>query len=150
MITLLNHQQLNVAQQIFNVFQSSYAIEANLIGVSEFPPLKRQVTDILASHSSFYGYLIEGQLAGVVEITLTAQVLEIESLTVNPDFFRQGVAGKLIVYVLSAFSHQTAKVETATANAPAIRLYQKHGFIQYKKWIPDHGIEKVAFSRANK
>lgn len=146
MIKALNHLQQDTAQQIFNIFQSSYAIEANLIGVEDFPPLKRTADDIMASSCQFYGFYIENNLAGVIEITAKTQVLDIDSLTVSPDFFRRGIASKLITFVLSAFPFQRAHVETAAANIPAIELYQQYGFKVYKKWLPSHGIEKVALS----
>ncbi len=39
-----------------------------------------------------------------------------------------------------------ARVETAVANTPAINLYKKHGFVEFKRWTPSHGIEKLAMS----
>ena len=44
------------------------------------------------------------------------------------------------------FDFTEATVETAAANKPAIKLYQKHGFVDYKRFIPAHGIEKLALS----
>ncbi len=37
-------------------------------------------------------------------------------------------------------------VETAVTNLPAINLYKKHGFAEFKRWTPSHGIEKLALS----
>ena len=37
-------------------------------------------------------------------------------------------------------------VETAVVNTPAINLYKKHGFVEFKRWTPAHGIEKLAMS----
>ncbi len=37
MITKLNQANKDVARQIYNVFQRSYAIEAKLIGTQHFP-----------------------------------------------------------------------------------------------------------------
>jgi len=59
--------------------------------------------------------------------------LEINSLTVDPSFFRRGIADKLIAYVLSTNIHEKAIVETAVVNEPAIKLYQKHGFVEFKR-----------------
>jgi hypothetical protein len=36
-----------------------------------------------------------------------------------------------------------AIVETAVVNLPAINSYKKHGFVEFKRWTPPHGIEKV-------
>ena len=37
-------------------------------------------------------------------------------------------------------------VETAVVNIPAISLYKKHGFVEFKRWTPSHGIKKLAMS----
>ncbi len=92
----------------------------------------------------FYGFYEGDSLAGVIEITYQDNVLEIDSLTVAPDYFRKGIAYKLMNSVLNAFDFTKAIVETAVVNAPAIRLYQKHGFNEFKRFTPSHGIEKLA------
>jgi hypothetical protein len=40
-------------------------------------------------------------------------------------------------------------METAVVDITAIHLYKKHGFVEYKRWTPSHGIEKMAMSIAN-
>ena len=76
---------------------------------------------------------------------MTNAILMIDSLTVNPEYFRNGIANELITYVMQTFSFEHALVETAATNQPAIKLYEKHGFVAIKQWIPSHGIEKIAF-----
>ncbi|WP_462159703.1 GNAT family N-acetyltransferase [Pseudoalteromonas sp. GB56] len=144
MITIINNAEQHIAQHIFEVFQASYKVEARIIGVDQFPPLARTLTDIQRSSSCFIGYFIDKQLAGVIEITLCAGDVEIHSLTVDPEHFKKGIGSKLILHVLQSYAWHTASVETAVANLPAIRLYEKHGFVQCKRWTPAHGIEKVA------
>jgi len=148
MILKLNHADELVAQQIHNVFQRSYRIEADLVGVKVFPPLARTIKDITLSISLFYGLYEDKELAGVIEIEYKGSTLDIHSLTVDPSFFRRGIAGKLIEYVMASFSWEKAFVETAAVNSPAIKLYKKFGFLIDKQWIPEHGIEKVAMSQA--
>jgi hypothetical protein len=58
----------------------------------------------------------------------------------------KGIASKLISYVLDKIDFSKAIVETAVVNIPAINLYQKHGFVEFKRWTPSHGIEKLAMS----
>ena len=53
-------------------------------------------------------------------------------------------------YVLNAFDFTQAIVETAVVNAPAIRLYQKHGFNEFKRFTPSHGIEKLALVKQSR
>lgn len=147
MVIKLDNSKQNIATQIFGVFQASYQVEAELIGVTEFPPLQRGITDILNSGNNFYGFIIEDDLAAVIEIENIEKQLDIHSLTVAPAHFRKGIANKLLSYVLANLEFSSARVETAVLNAPAIRLYEKHGFTEFKRWTPSHGIEKLAMER---
>jgi ribosomal protein S18 acetylase RimI-like enzyme len=146
MITKLEHSNENVAKQIFTIFQNSYKIEAQLIGTLDFPPLFRSVKDIESSNTQFYGFSENKCLAAIIEIVIEDKQLGIDSLTVDPEYFRKGIADKLISYVLNAFDITEAVVETAVVNTPAISLYKKHGFVEFKRWTPSHGIEKLAMS----
>ncbi|WP_281560531.1 N-acetyltransferase [Thalassomonas sp. RHCl1] len=146
MIIKLENSNEIVANQIYSIFQNSYKVEAELIGVADFPPLSRSVQDIANSKTDFYGFSDNNCLAAIIEITVEEKHLEIHSLTVDPKFFRKGIAGKLISYALEAFDYTDATVETAVVNEPAINLYKKHGFVEFKRWTPSHGIEKLAMS----
>lgn len=146
MIKKLKNSDEFIAHLIYDVFQSSYKIEAELIGTDNFPPLSRGINDIRHSKTDFYGYFDDECLAAVIEIEMNTNNLEINSLTVDPRFFRRGIADKLIAYVLTSIAHDKAIVETAVVNEPAIKLYQKHGFVEFKRWTPSHGIEKLALS----
>ena len=146
MIKKLDNSNVEVANKIFTIFQNSYKIEAQLIGVLDFPPLLRSAKDIENSKTLFYGFSEDECLAGIIEVVIEDKYLEINSLTVDPNYFRKSIANKLIIYVLDAFDYKEAVVETAVANKPAIKLYQKHGFVEFKRWTPSHGIEKLAMS----
>ena len=146
MITKLEHTDRAVAKQIFSIFQRSYKIEAQLIGTLDFPPLFRSIKDIKKSKTQFYGFSENKCLAAIIEVVIEDKQLGINSLTVDPEYFRKGIADKLISYVLNAFKITEAVVETAVVNTPAISLYNKHGFVEFKRWTPSHGIEKLALS----
>lgn len=146
MITKLDHSNEKVASQIFSVFQNSYKIEAQLIGTLNFPPLSRSAKDIAGSKTQFYGFNENNCLAAVIEVFIEDKYLKIDSLTVDPFYFRKGIASKLISYVLESINFSKAIVETAVVNIPAINLYKTHGFVEFKRWTPSHGIEKLAMS----
>ncbi|MEW6999235.1 GNAT family N-acetyltransferase [Colwelliaceae bacterium BS250] len=146
MITKLDNSNEAVAEQIFTVFQNSYKIEAQLIGTANFPPLLRSAKNIENSKTQFYGFTENKCLAAIIELVIEDKNLEINSLTVDPNYFRKGIANKLISYVLDLNDFSTAIVETAVVNIPAINLYKKHGFVEFKRWTPSHGIEKLAMS----
>ncbi|MFK7922820.1 MAG: GNAT family N-acetyltransferase, partial [Bacteroidia bacterium] len=76
--------------------------------------------------------------------------LEISNLVVDPAFFRQGLAGKLMEYLLAQNAWTEAIVDTAQVNLPAINLYQKWGFEEINRWLPAHGIPIVRLSRSLK
>jgi len=146
MITKLDNSNEEIAKQIYTIFQNSYKVEAELIGVLNFPPLLRSANDIVTSRTDFYGFSDGNSLAAIVEIVFKNKTLEINSLTVDPKYFRKGIAGKLLSFILNAFEFTEAIVETAVVNTPAINLYKQHGFVEFKRWTPSHGIEKVAMS----
>ena len=147
MITKLDNANDFIAQQIYTIFQRSYKIEAELIGTLNFPPLSRTRNDIQSSQTHFYGLYIDELLAGAIELAISNEGLEINSLVVDPDHFRKGIADKLIRYALT-HDIATAIVETAVVNEPAIKLYKKHGFVEFKRWTPEHGIEKLAMVKS--
>tara|TARA_Y100000780_G_scaffold193300_1_gene182058 strand:+ start:126 stop:656 length:531 start_codon:yes stop_codon:yes gene_type:complete len=146
MINKLNNKNIEIANIIFTVFQKSYAIEASLIEALNFPPLARNTEDIKKSETTFYGFTENECLAAVIEVDTNSQCLDICRLTVDPSYFKKGIASKLINYVLEMSDLSYARVETAVANTPAINLYKKHGFVEFKRWTPSHGIEKLAMS----
>jgi ribosomal protein S18 acetylase RimI-like enzyme len=148
MIKKLDNSNADIANQIFTIFQNSYKIEAQLIGVVDFPPLMRSAKDIENSKTLFYGFSENQCLAAIIEIVIEDKHLEIYSLTVDPNYFRKGIANKLIRYVLQMIDLSQATVETAVANIPAINLYKKHGFVEFKRWTPSHGIQQLAMSFA--
>lgn len=146
MIKKLDNSNTDVANKIFTIFQNSYKIEAELIGAVVFPPLLRSAKDIENSTTLFYGFSENDCLAAIIEIVIEDKHLDINSLTVDPNYFKKGIASKLISYVLGITDFSKAIVETAVVNIPAINLYKKHGFAEFKKWTPSHGIEKIAMS----
>lgn len=145
-IIILTQTDNSIAKTIYLLFQKSYPIEAKLIGVESFPPLERSLKEIQNSKTIFLGYYYNGDLAGIAEIELMDRLLDINSFVVSPSFFRQGIGSKLLKHLLTTLSFESAVVETASANQPAILLYKKFGFIEVKNWMTDIGIEKVMLS----
>lgn len=142
-IELLDHHSEDVASQIHRVFQCAYEVEAELVKVEDFPPLQRSAEQIRAASSSFLGRWIGTELAAVAEYSLSGAHLEIDSLAVRPRFFRRGLASEILRALLDRADWQTADVETAAQNYPAIALYGKFGFSASNRWETDEGIEKV-------
>ncbi len=144
MISKINHTKITVAQQIRAVFQLSYAVEAELLQAVDFPPLKRTVNDFLESTTSFYAYFQKEEMAAVLELKQMEKHTHIQSLVVNPKYFRQGIGSQLVAFAL-ADDVQLFIVETGVDNIPAIRLYEKFGFQETHQWDTNHGVRKVKF-----
>ncbi|WP_370089809.1 GNAT family N-acetyltransferase [Ekhidna sp.] len=132
------------------MFQVSYVVEAKLLNAEDnFPPLKRPLSAFINTNTIFYGYHKNEKLVAVMEIKADAQSTHIQSLVVDPAFFRKGIAGKLLSFLFENFNSPLFTVETGAANDPAIALYERFGFKLVKKWMTEFGIEKVAFEKTN-
>lgn len=149
MIKLLDHHDQSIARQIYQVFQVSYAVEAVLLGHPDFPPLKRTVQDIMNSPTLFYGYWKENVLVAAMEIKKNKHFTHVQSLTVDPDYFRQGIGYELLDFAQRTHPSELITVETGLGNTPAICFYENFGFIKQKTWMTDVGIEKIAFALKN-
>lgn len=145
MIEKLQNNDIEVSKKIYSVFQSSYKIEAELLNAIDFPPLKRPLENYVNSDTTFFGYLKDKELAGVIEISHNKNFTHINSLVVSPSFFRQGVARKLMEFVLNTFDSKLFVVETGVDNGPASELYKKFNFKEVKQWDTDHGVRKIKF-----
>ena len=82
-----------------------------------------------------------------IEIKNNIEAIHIQSLVVDPYFFRQGIAQKLMKYVLEKYQTSLFTVETGVLNLPAIQLYTKLGFVETQQWDTDHGVRKVRFEK---
>ena len=147
MIEKIAHSEISNAEKIHELFQISYPIEAELLGVTDFPPLKRSIADFQNSDTLFYGLWKDCVLAAAVEIDLLENTLDICSLVVHPKYFRQGMAQKLLLFLENYDDSETLIVETGWANTPAITLYEKFGFHEISQYINTGGIKKICFSK---
>lgn len=149
MIKKLDNTIKDEAEKMQAVFYASYSIEAELLGVANFPPLDRSVANFIKSKTAFYGYYYEGELAAVIELDIMVASVDICSLVVSPMYFRKGIAKKLLTFTQSTFPKLDLTVETGVRNEPAIQLYQNFGFIEQERWMISIGIEKVKFELHN-
>jgi ribosomal protein S18 acetylase RimI-like enzyme len=147
MIERLLNNDIDISKKIRAVFQVSYEVEAKLLKAINFPPLKRPLEDYVLSNTVFFGYLKNEELVGVIEIDHNKNDTLIRSLVVDPLFFRQGIARKLMEFTLNTFDSNLFIVETGVDNKPASKLYMEFGFIEVKQWDTDHGVRKVKFEK---
>lgn len=145
MIKILDHENPEIAEQIFAVFQVSYAVEAKLLKVDNFPPLNRTIGQFLASDTSFFGFYLDDKVVAVIEIEPFPSRFHICSLVVDPLYFRQGIAKKLINFIFKLLEGNAITVETGLANRPAIELYESFGFKEVKQYDTAYGVRKIRF-----
>ncbi len=147
MINQLVNQNIAVAQNIHSVLQSSYAVEARLLGVTDFPALRRPIDSFINNENTFLGYFLEKRLAGVIDLAVKSSFVDINSLVVKPEFFRQGIANQLLIYISESYDVEECIVETGLDNLLAIELYKKHGLIEVKPLDTDFGVRKVQYTK---
>jgi nucleoside-diphosphate-sugar epimerase/GNAT superfamily N-acetyltransferase len=147
MIKRLNNKDPEITHKMRTVFQASYAIEAKILQADDFPPLKRTLEEYKNTDTLFYGFWQMLNLAAVIEIKHLESSIHIQSLVVDPGYFRQGIAAQLLDYVLINNSTPLFTVETGSANAPAIKLYEKLGFKEVRHYLAGQGIKKICLEK---
>tara|TARA_R110002167_G_scaffold58047_16_gene164816 strand:+ start:449 stop:898 length:450 start_codon:yes stop_codon:yes gene_type:complete len=145
MVQRLDHYNRAISEKIHTVFQASYAVEAKLLDAIEFPPLQRSIDHLVQSQTEFYGIGKADGLSAVIEIKVKVDSVHIQSLVVDPDYFRRGMAKMLVAFVLQTHTTNSFTVETGVANLPAIALYKSFAFVETHQYDTDHGIRKVHF-----
>ena len=145
MIKKLQHTNLEIAREMRAIFQVSYAVEAQLLNAINFPPLQRPLKNYVESNTTFFGFHIEGEIVGVIEVSTKEKTTHINSLVVSPKFFRQGVAKQLMEFVLTNFDSEIFTVETGLKNIPASKLYTSFHFKEVRQWDTDHCVRKIRF-----
>ena len=146
MIKLLDHRNPETGELIFEIFQKSYAVEAALLKCDDFPPLNRSVPAIQNSKTSFFGYYTDHLLCAVMELEIYSNHIHVRSLTVDPNYFRQGIGYGLLQFVIDQFRPHLITVETGHANHPAVNFYLNFGFKKDKVFMTEVGIEKISFT----
>lgn len=140
----LNH--VIAAAEVLDLQKKSYRIEAELIGTEEIPPLKETFEQLQNCGETFMGYYIEGLLAGAVSFKKEGKVLDIHRMMVHPDYFRRGIAGKLLAEI-ERQDRQEIIVSTGAANTPAIKLYEKLGFVRQHDSVVGNGLVIANFKK---
>lgn len=129
MIIQLNNKDNTIAEKIVKLQQSSYKIEAEIIGFDGIPPLKDTVDDVKRCDEIFYGFYVENVLASLISYKIDENTLDIYRVAVHPCYFKKGIATQMINYI-EEINRGIKKiiVSTGLKNQPAINLYLSLGF----------------------
>lgn len=140
----LNHQEPQQAEKIWQLFHNAYEIEAQVLGLQQFPPLGRTIDQITQASSTFFGGWLKTDLVAAIEIEDSGtEQIHINSFGVSPDHFRKGYGTTLLLDVLAELSWQRVTVATAVANTPALQFYKKHGFQPHEQWTTPDNFDMV-------
>lgn len=147
-ITRLDQRDRAIAAQIRDIQRAAYAVEATLIGYPDLPPLRDNVNHIQHSTDSFLGGFLGTSLAGLLSYEQHENRLHICRLAVHPDWTRRGVATALLQAVEQQSVRPMLTVSTAALNAPALTLYQKHGFTLTQRTTTPDGLVLVLLTKS--
>ena len=127
--------------RLFRLWRRAYQVEADLIGIDDFPPLQVSLEGLAARPGTFYGVFQGQRLVGAIEVEeLGSRALQISALVVDPDYFRRGVGRRLLQFVLGG-SPSRVQVSTSPANTPGVALYCSMGFRQAETLTSPEGVE---------
>ncbi len=72
----------------------------------------------------------ENQVVGFAVVTMRGLPQEnINIIAVSEQYQKQGIGSKLLEYIKALHNHAVLKLSVLTANRPAIRAYEKQGFV---------------------
>lgn len=142
----INLSDSTSAAEVHDLQRKAYRIEAELIGTEEIPPLKETLEQLQNSGETFIGCYIGDRLAVAVSFKKEGEVLDIHRVMVHPDFFRRGIAGRLMDH-LEQRKYTGIIVSTGAANTPAVKLYEKLGFERQTDTVVGDGLVIANFKK---
>lgn len=118
----------HVVAEVLAMQHASYAVEAELVGHRQLPPLQED-DHAIASWPGRWATAWEGvDLLGAIAWTDDGQQLELSKVMVRPGAMRRGVASALLERVLTDSGAPRVVVATGRDNVPAVSFYRRHGF----------------------
>jgi ribosomal protein S18 acetylase RimI-like enzyme len=143
----LDHTAPPVAAAIHVVMMAAYGVEAGILDIKDFGPLRRTPAQIARASGPFVGIAVGGTLAAVAELETGKDGVHIAALVVHPGQFRRGLATALLREIIRVHASDDVSVSTAAGNRPALRLYSAAGFHGDHRWTTDDGIPMVTLRR---
>jgi ribosomal protein S18 acetylase RimI-like enzyme len=121
---------------VLAVQRAAYAIEAELIGYPDLPPLHETLAALQATEEELWLCEDGEELLGVVGLEHGEDEMVIARLFVAPAFFRRGVGSALVTQALAQAAGRRVRVGTGARNAPALALYARFGFRRLDEGSP--------------
>jgi ribosomal protein S18 acetylase RimI-like enzyme len=149
-IRKLNFASLLKLQEILDLQQKSYAIEANILGIQFLPPQQESLRDLQNTREEIFAMLDCNQYVGALFLENLADGKSINKLFVDPNYFRKGIGSKLVDYVIKLYPTQKFRVSTGENNKPALRLYDEFDFVLTDTKDLGEGLKLVTLERSPK
>jgi ribosomal protein S18 acetylase RimI-like enzyme len=129
-IVVLDHRTQPVAEQIVEVQQAGYRVEAELTGYDGMPGLTQEPSDVMALDLTMLGAQDDTGLLGILGYQRHGVLVDVDRLAVHPSQFRRGIGTGLLAE-LHAREVDARRIElmTSTGNTPAISLYLRMGYV---------------------
>ena len=89
------------------------------------------ITETLKRNGHYFVCEIDGQIVGHGGFTAVLDEGDITNIAVRPEFWRKGLASKILEAMITFASEKNLAfltLEVRSQNTPAIRLYEKYGF----------------------
>lgn len=117
--------------KVYEIFKSAYRLEAEILGIgpTQFFPLQRTRDDLEKSNDEVFVLEYSGVIAGAVFLEKSSAAITISNLVVDPEHFRKGFGKALVNHIIERYPTTEFWVGTGFKNSPAIKLYEKVGFI---------------------
>ena len=129
------------------VQHAAYAIEAELIGYPDLPPLHETLAALQATEEELWLCEEGDALVGAVGLEHGEDEMVIARLFVAPAFFRRGVGTALVAHALARADGRRVRVGTGARNAPALALYERFGFRRLDRSEPAPNVGYVELVR---
>ncbi|MFD8148249.1 GNAT family N-acetyltransferase [Streptomyces sp. NPDC059708] len=137
------------AVAVHRIGRAAYAVEAELIGFDGIPALGESLAELRGRPLRWLGAVEpDGAVAGFVawEEPEAGGPVTLDRLCVDPSRFRGGTASLLLRHVLGElFPGRPVEVTTGAANAPAVALYERLGFVRGADFSPAPGLRMASF-----
>ena len=134
------------------VLKAAFEPLVRQLGRTHDPETYRQLPDAVAD-ARVYGALIDGNIVGVAVVNRSQSGWKIDELAVAPERHGNSLGSQLLQFV---------EAEARTAGAPALSLhtplimdrlvsfYQRHGFRESHRALPEHGLDNHLRVHMNK
>lgn len=138
--------------QILALQKAAFESEARLVEDWDIPPLTQTLENLVEEwRTGVILKALDGQtLVGTVRARTTEDTVHIGRLAVLPQWQGRGCGSALMTAILSATKAARYELFTSAKSERNLRLYQKLGFVPYKKAQTANGVELVWLEKVSK